>query len=114
MRVHRRTAPTPSARRRCRTLLTATNTPLTKDTRLDQGFPPHAFERFHQADDATTQRHTGLGLGLGIVRQLVKLHGGTVHAASPGVGRGATFTVCLPMAADSMKPHTEAVFLQAV
>ena len=65
------------------------------------GFPaedlPHVFERFRQGDEATTQRHTGLGLGLGIVRQLVELHGGTVHAASPGLGRGATFTVRLPI-----------------
>jgi signal transduction histidine kinase len=59
---------------------------------------PHVFDRFRQADDATTQRHTGLGLGLGIVRQLVELHGGTVHAVSPGAGHGATFTVRLPMA----------------
>jgi signal transduction histidine kinase len=68
---------------------------------ISPDFLPHVFERFRQAEDATTQRHTGLGLGLGIVRQLVELHGGTVHAASPGVGHGATFTVCLPMAAGS-------------
>jgi CheY-like chemotaxis protein len=60
-------------------------------------FLPHVFERFRQAEDATTQRHTGLGLGLGIVRQLVELHGGTVHAASEGVGCGATFSVRLPI-----------------
>ena len=60
-------------------------------------FLPHVFERFRQADSATTQRHTGLGLGLAIVRELVELHGGTVHAASQGEGRGATFTVRLPM-----------------
>ena len=62
-------------------------------------FLPHVFDRFSQADGATTRRHTGLGLGLAIVRQLVELHGGTVHAASDGVGRGATFTVRLPLSA---------------
>jgi CheY-like chemotaxis protein len=68
---------------------------------ISPDFLPYVFERFRQAEGATTQRHTGLGLGLGIVRQLVELHGGTVHAASPGVGHGATFTVRLPMAAAS-------------
>jgi signal transduction histidine kinase len=62
---------------------------------------PHVFERFRQGDDATTRRHTGLGLGLAIARYLVELHGGTVQAASPGVGQGATFTVRLPIAADA-------------
>jgi CheY-like chemotaxis protein len=57
------------------------------------------FDRFRQADGATTRRHSGLGLGLAIVRQFVELHGGTVHAASQGVGRGATFTVRLPISA---------------
>ena len=77
---------------------------------ISPDFLPHVFERFRQAADATTQRHTGLGLGLSIVRELVELHGGTVHAASPGVGHGATFTVRLPIAARSA-PAGQAVAL---
>jgi signal transduction histidine kinase len=69
---------------------------------------PHIFERFRQAADATTRRHTGLGLGLGIARYLVELHGGTVQAASAGGGQGATFTVRLPIAADASEHQTAA------
>jgi len=66
---------------------------------ISPDFLPHVFERFRQADGATTRRDTGLGLGLAIVRELIELHGGTVHAASQGVGCGATFTVRLPISA---------------
>src|SRR5262249_29388255 len=62
-------------------------------------FLPHVFEKFRQADTSTTRTHTGLGLGLAIVRRLVELHSGRVEAASEGEGRGATFTVRLPIAA---------------
>ncbi len=62
-------------------------------------FLPHVFDRFRQADGATTRTHGGLGLGLAIVRQLVELHGGTVGAESGGEGRGATFVVQLPLMA---------------
>jgi signal transduction histidine kinase/ActR/RegA family two-component response regulator len=60
---------------------------------------PRVFERFWQADSSSTRTRGGLGLGLAIVKHLVQLHGGSVHAASPGRGRGATFTVRLPLAA---------------
>jgi len=60
-------------------------------------FLPRVFERFSQADGSSTRTHGGLGLGLAIVRHLVEIHGGTVHAESPGEGLGATFIVSLPV-----------------
>jgi PAS domain S-box-containing protein len=64
---------------------------------ISPDFLPYVFERFRQADGATTRSHGGLGLGLAIVRHLVEMHNGTVYAASEGEGRGATFTVQLPI-----------------
>ncbi len=66
---------------------------------IEAGFLPHIFDRFRQADSSAARRHGGLGLGLSLVKQLVELHGGTVSASSAGEGRGATFTVKLPMRA---------------
>ena len=60
-------------------------------------FVPHLFERFRQADAGTTRAHGGLGLGLTLVKQIVDLHGGTIAASSAGEGRGAIFTVSLPV-----------------
>jgi CheY-like chemotaxis protein len=60
---------------------------------------PHIFERFIQADSSPTRVRGGLGIGLSLVRHLVELHGGTVHAQSEGTGKGATFTVELPVPA---------------
>jgi PAS domain S-box-containing protein len=58
---------------------------------------PHIFDRFRQADSTITRQYGGLGLGLSIVRHIVERHGGTVDASSEGIGRGATFTVTLPI-----------------
>ncbi|MDZ8030462.1 response regulator [Nostoc sp. DedSLP04] len=64
-------------------------------------FLPYVFDYFRQADGTTTRKFGGLGLGLAIVRHLVELHGGTIHAASPGEGQGAVFKVKLPLIAAS-------------
>jgi signal transduction histidine kinase/CheY-like chemotaxis protein len=64
---------------------------------IDPEFLPHVFERFRQADSSRTRAFGGLGLGLAIVRHLVEAHGGTVLAASEGMGKGATFTVRIPI-----------------
>jgi PAS domain S-box-containing protein len=64
-------------------------------------FLPYVFDRFRQADGSTTRSYQGLGLGLTLVRQLVELHGGTIQAWSEGEGKGATFTVKLPLLLDT-------------
>jgi CheY-like chemotaxis protein/two-component sensor histidine kinase len=64
---------------------------------IESEFVPYVFERFRQADSSSTRVYSGLGLGLAIVRHLVELHGGTVLAYSEGQGKGATFTVKLPL-----------------
>jgi len=60
-------------------------------------FLPHVFDCFRQGDSTTTRRHGGLGIGLAVVRHVVKLHGGNVRAESTGLGHGATFTLELPL-----------------
>jgi CheY-like chemotaxis protein len=65
---------------------------------IDPEFLPYVFDRFRQADASTTRKRGGLGLGLAIVRYLVELHAGTMSAESEGLGRGAIFTVILPLA----------------
>ncbi|BAZ28067.1 PAS/PAC sensor hybrid histidine kinase [Cylindrospermum sp. NIES-4074] len=60
-------------------------------------FLKYVFDRFRQADGSTTRTQAGLGLGLAIAHHLVELHGGSIHAESPGEGLGSTFTVKLPL-----------------
>ena len=78
---------------------------------IEPAFLPHVFERFRQADSATTRAVGGLGLGLFISRQLVEAQGGTLEAESQGPGTGATFIVTLPAvetAADRWTPDRSA------
>jgi PAS domain S-box-containing protein len=76
---------------------------------IDPQFLPHVFEQFRQAETPNTRVHGGLGLGLSIVRYLVEAHGGRVTAESAGRGRGATFTIVIPVGALIPHHHTVTV-----
>ena len=78
---------------------------------IDPAMLSKIFNPFEQADSSTTRRHRGLGLGLAIARQVVELHGGTIRAESEGLGRGATFTIDLPVLA--VRVGSRAVALNA-
>jgi CheY-like chemotaxis protein len=62
---------------------------------------PRIFELFTQADRTLARERGGLGIGLTVVRRLVELHGGTVRAASDGLGHGTEFRITLPILADA-------------
>lgn len=72
---------------------------------IEPALLPFVFDRFRQGTDSM-ERQGGLGLGLAITRHLVEMHGGTVSAASEGPGKGATFTIRLPIheAAETEEP----------
>ncbi len=64
---------------------------------MEREFLARVFSRFSRADASSTRPTRGLGLGLSLARGLVELHGGDLRAESPGLGRGSTFTVRLPL-----------------
>lgn len=67
---------------------------------IDGSFLPHLFEMFRQADAGTNRPHSGMGIGLAVVHQLVDLHNGSISAFSAGPGKGATFTLQFPLSAE--------------
>ncbi|WP_392482343.1 ATP-binding protein [Nostoc sp. C110] len=70
-------------------------------------FLPFVFDYFRQADSTSTRNFGGLGLGLAIVRNIVEIHGGIVKAKSEGEGKGAIFTVSLPLLPDESRSLTD-------
>jgi len=72
-------------------------------------FLPYVFDRFRQADGSSSRTHSGLGLGLSIVRHIMELHGGTVEVDSAGEGQGSTFTVRLPYSTTALPTGGETV-----
>lgn len=65
---------------------------------ISKDFLPFIFDRFKQADSTTRRAHSGLGLGMTIVRHLTNLHGGQIEVSSEGENRGSTFVIELPLA----------------
>jgi hypothetical protein len=74
---------------------------------IDSDLLPHIFERFRQGDNSLTRRHGGLGLGLAIAHQLVRLHGGEIEVESSGLNEGSRFTVRLPILAVGNLPSSK-------
>lgn len=67
---------------------------------ISQEMLARVFDLFTQAEGTLDRAKGGMGIGLTLVRNLVELHGGTVHAESAGIGQGSTFSVCLPVLVD--------------
>ena len=81
---------------------------------ISPDFLPHVFDRFRQAESSTTRGERGLGLGLSIVRNLVELHGGSVRAKSPGLDKGSSFAVVLPMVSAHLENDANRIHPRAV
>ena len=63
---------------------------------IPEGAVAAFFERFHRVEGARARNYEGTGIGLALVHELVKLHGGSVHVDS-ALGQGSTFTVTVPL-----------------
>ena len=74
---------------------------------LNEAAIPRLFEMFSQVHGVLERSQGGLGIGLALVKGLVELHGGTVAASSPGLGRGSTFTIRLPASCVQRGPAIE-------
>jgi signal transduction histidine kinase len=75
---------------------------------IDREMLPHVFESFWQVERTRDHSEGGLGIGLALVRKLVEMHGGSVSANSPGLGRGSEFVVRLPLASTPRVPDAGA------
>ncbi len=75
---------------------------------IDAAVLSKIFNSFEQADGSVTRQFGGLGLGLAISKAIVEAHDGVLSATSPGLGRGATFTVKLPLAPKTPHPPAPA------
>lgn len=64
---------------------------------IEEEFLPHIFEKFRQADSSITRKYGGLGLGLAISRQIIRLHDGEIKVSSEGRGKGTEFIIKLPL-----------------
>jgi signal transduction histidine kinase len=68
---------------------------------IEAGEQERVFDRFHRSDNRLSRTTAGVGLGLYITRSIVEGHGGRIWAESPGVGRGSTFTMLLPIGSEA-------------
>ena len=80
---------------------------------IEPSFLPHVFEMFRQADARKNRPHAGMGIGLAVVHQLVDLHQGSIAAFSDGPGKGATFTLQLPLTSEPKTLPATALSLAA-
>jgi signal transduction histidine kinase len=81
---------------------------------IHASFLPQIFDMFRQGDTRASREHSGLGIGLALVQQLVRLHNGSVEAFSEGVGLGTTFTIRLPEKRESRETIRDVAALDSL